>query len=829
MTNLLNDIKFSFRQLRKSPVFATVAIVSLALGIGANTTVFSALNGVLLRSLPVRNPHELRLINWIGHNPKYSGYNGPGTSKTPNGFTIGTSFSYPAYCSLRDGGDGLFTDIFAFSGFKSVTVIRHGAPSADIAILVSGNYFSGYGADTLIGRPIMPEDDRPDAVPVAVITYRWWEHHCESNPNVIGQTVTINDNSFTIIGILPRHYMGPTAGDPVDIYLPLSAQPQVWPRRTLTSPDYWWVQIMGRLAPGVKESQAQASLSVIFRQALDLSKTKMGQGGIQLEKGNSGQLMLRRHLAKPFFILAAVAGMVLLIACVNMAGLLLVRGATRQHEMSIRTAVGAGRWQLIRQSLVESLVLSLLGTGFGLIVAVWSRHMMLGFMPRIFLDGSRFDLRINSNVLVFTLGVCVLTTLLFGILPAFRISRVVSLTGLKNRSTLSAPRQRLGKVLIIVQVGLTMLLVVSAGLMIRTFTNLVRVAPGFNAENVLLFKIKPSDAGYNDQQCIDIYEQIRTAVTAIPGVRGVTFSSFPLVCGSSSSDDIEFQNGAKRSGQKWNTCLLKIGDDFLHIMNIPIFIGRDFTSADTAVSPRVAIVNETFARCHFPDENPIGKTFTLQYRTPGKVEIIGVARDVLYKRVRDEIPPQIYLSFHQYTGGSASFAVRSVLPPLSLTPAIRKTVADIASDLPLYSITTQKELLKESVAPDKLFASLSSVLALLAILLSCIGLYGLMAYNVTRRTTEIGIRMALGATPANVARPILREALLLTAIGLAIGIPVSLALTRFIKSQLYGVAPTNPATLIGAGILLIAVTIISAWIPARRAAKINPMEALRCE
>ena len=824
---MIQDVRYGLRMLAKNPGFTAVAVLSLALGIGANTTIFSALNAVLLRSLPVRNPQELHLINWVGRNPQCSDYNGPSTSDTPGGFTVGASFSYPAYCGFRDGSTG-FADIFAFSPGKSVIVVGHGEPSTAEVMLVSGNYFSGYGAGSLIGRPIVPEDDQPGAAPVAVITYRWWEQHCGLNPIVIGQTVTINETSFTVVGVLPRNYLGPLAGDPSDIYVPLSTQSQVWPARSLNSPDCWWLQIMGRLAPGADEAQAQASLAVLFRQTLSLSKTKMDQGGILLEDGSSGPLMHRRRLAKPFLALTAVVGVVLLIAGANLAGLLLARGAARQHEMAVRAAMGAARWRLIRQSLIESLVLSLIGAGLGLVVAAWSKQALLGFLT-VNPDDSRFDLRTDTHVLVFTFGVSVFTALIFGILPAIRASQVDPAKALKNRSAIGAPRLNLGKALVSVQVGLSVLLVVGAGLMIRTFANLARVTPGFDPENVLLFKVKPADAGYSSQQNIDVYDRIRTAIAAIPGVRAVTFSAFPLVSGTDSNSDIEFQGGEKGAGRKWLTYFLPIGEDFFRTMNIPLLVGRDFTAADTATSPPVVIVNETFARRYFSGENLIGRTFILHHRTTRTVQIVGVARDAKYNRVRADVPPLMYLSQRQLAGGAVSFAVRSVLPPFSLLPAIRQAVAAIDPNLPLSAINTQEGLLKQSIAPDRLFASLGGALALLAMLLSCIGLYGLMAYNLARRTREIGIRMALGATPANVARPILREAVVLAWIGLAAGVPVALTLTRFIKSQLYGVAPTDPMTLIGAGVLLMAVAILSAWIPARRAMKINPMEALRCE
>ncbi|MBI5383193.1 MAG: ABC transporter permease [Verrucomicrobia bacterium] len=820
------DVRFAIRQLLKSPGFTAVAVISLALGIGANTAIFSGLNAVLLRSLPVRDAQDLRLINWTGRNPQYSGYTGPGTTDVPGGFTVGTSFSYPGYCVLRDGNTG-FSDVYAFAT-KGVTLVGHGESRFTEALLVSGNYFSGYGVRPFIGRPILPEDDQPGAPLVAVITYPWWERQCGSDPNVVGKPVTINQHTATVIGVLPRNYAGPLPGDEATVYLPLNAQPQLWSHQPLEL-DRWWLQVMGRLAPGANEAQAQAGLSVLFQQALNQSKTKMEQGGIVLEDGSRGQLILHRQMAKPFLALTAAAGIVLLIACANLAGLLLARGAARRHEMAVRAAMGAGRWRLIRQSLVESLTLSLLGAGLGLLVAAWSRPALLGFLLEYSRDDTRFDLQTDDRVLAFTVLVSVITAVIFGILPAIRAAEAHPAEALKHRSAMAAPRLTLGKGLVAMQVSLSVLLVVGAGLMIRTFANLARVAPGFDAENVLVFRVRPSDAGHPREQYVEVYDRIRSAVAALPGVRLVSYSAFALVSGSSSSDEMELPGRPNESGRKRNIEYLKVGEDFFRTMNVPLLAGRDFTSADSATAHSVVVVNQTFARRYFPDEDPVGKTFTFHDQSPHSVEIVGVVRDTKCYRVRADAEPLIYVPQRQSATRAVSFAVRSVLPPGTLLPAIRQAVAGIDPHLPLFSISTQQVLLDRSIAPDRLFALLGGALALLALLLSCVGLYGLMAYNVARRTPEIGLRMALGATPRNVSGPILREALWLVLAGLAVGVPGALALVRLVQSQLYGVAPADPVTFVCGGALLIVVAMLSAWIPARRAARVDPMVALRCD
>jgi predicted permease len=822
----MNDLRFALRQLLKNPGFTAVAVLTLALGIGANTAVFSALNSVLLRSLPVRNPQELRLVNWTGINPKLNSYTGIGMGTAPGGLQMGTSFPYPAYRAFRDHGAG-FTDLFAFAS-KKITAVKSGKATTAAAMLVSGNFFSGYGTHPLIGRPIVPEDDRPGAAAVAIITYRWWEQHCGLDPNVLGQPIMLNQSSYTIIGVLPQHYMGPMMGDSTDIYVPMSAQSHLEPTRPLDSPSRWWIQIMGRFAPGANESQAQASLAILFRQVLGESNSTIDNPGILIEDGSRGQLLLRRQFAKPFLALTGVVILVLLIACANLAGLLLARGAARQHEMAVRAALGAGRWRLIRQCLIECLVLSIIGAGIGLGLARWLGRTLAGFLPMA-PDLFRLDLRMDSSVFVFTAVVSVITALVFGFLPAMRASRVDPSAGLANRAAMGTPRLSAGRALVAMQVGLSVLLIFGAGLMTRTFVNLANVAPGFDPASVLLFQVRPRDAGYDGSQFMTVYDRIRTAVVAVPGVRAVTFSSYALVSGTSSAESVEFLDGANEAGRRHQLNQLVVGEEFFRTMNIPLVLGRDFAVTDTASSPAVAVVNEALVRRFFAHESTIGRTFLMEGFPDRKFQIVGVCRDAKYDQLRTEPSPLIYLSQRQYAQGSVCFEVRSALPPLSLVPAVRNAVAGVDPNLPLSRIRTQEQQMDQSLSIDRLCAGLGGAFALLALLLSCIGLYGLMAYNVARRTREIGLRLALGATRRNVAEPIIREALLIVLAGLSVGVPVALALTRLIKSQLYGVGPTDPTTLGIVVFVLLGVAAIAAWAPTRRATKVDPMEALRWE
>jgi predicted permease len=818
---LMQDLRHALRTLAGAPALTTVAVMSLALGIGANTAIFSLLNAILLRSLPVHKAHELRVVNWVGRNASVSYYTGSGMGKMRNGFIYTGSFSYPGYLDFRDRGAG-FTEVFAFFPLSNITMIACGQASNVGGLMVSGNFFRGYGAQTLIGRPLAAADDQPVAVPAAVITYRCWERLFSLDPNVLGQSVTLNKNAFTIIGVLPRGFAGPLLGDPADVYIPISSQPQMAPGYPLSSPKHWWVQIMVRIAPGASASQAQASLEHLFRQALSASDNRIEQPGILLEDGSRGPLLARRRAGPTLWLLQAVVALVILIACANLASLLLARGAAQRHEMSVRAAIGAGRGRLIRQQLTESLVIALAGGGLGLALAVWLKAVILGFFTAGAPGNLRFDLRTDANVLAFTLGLSVLTAVLFGLIPALRSTCVDPAAGLKDHSALGAPRLRLGKILVSAQVGLSMLLVFTAGLLVQTFANLRHVEPGFNPDNLLLFRLDAGQAGYKGPQLTEYFEGARRSLAAIPDVKAVAFSDLALVSGSKSTNGISILGRPAKPNEEHQAMQLIVSDSFFSTMGMGLVLGRDFSRTDTGV----AIVNETFARSLFPSEYALGKSF--QVGSDG-YRIVGVCRDAKYDNLRDNIQPTMYLPYRQHPAGAVFFEVRSVLPAGSLASAVRKAVSALDPDIPLANLTTQRDLLENSIALERLFASLCSFLALLAALLSYIGLYGLMAYNVARRTSEIGIRMALGARSQDVARPILREAILLAIAGAAVGLPAALALGEVIRSNLFDIQPYDPTTMIGGVALLLSIAVFAAWIPARRAARTDPLAALRCE
>jgi len=738
------------------------------------------------------------------------------------------SFPYPAYQDFAEQAQG-FSDIFAFSHGSSKTINAGGVATLANAQMVSGNFFRGYGAEVLIGRPITPEDDRPDAPPVTVLTYPLWQRAFGLDPHILGRTLIIGNTGFTVIGILPRHHVSPWGGQShIDFYVPMMAQPLLMDEdEWLSSYDAWWVQMMGRLAPGANEAQVQASLEFLFSHVVNRSETKLDRPGILLQKGRHGVVIERQQTALLlwWFVMPGV-GLVLLIACTNLAGLLLARGAARQHEMAVRAAMGAGRWRLIRQSLTESMILSLAGVCLGLVFSLWIRAALTGFI----IDPSsnqHFNLRIDMTVLMFALAVGVVTTLLSGLFPALRAGNTDPSAGLKDSGSRGAPRLRLGKVLVTAQVGLSVILVVLGGLLCRSLINLYQTDPGFDTENLLLVPIKPYQSlsppdDYDD--CKVLFDSVRQKIAGIPGVRSVALSNWTLLEGMGESPDISIPG--RPDAEPRESLRLIVSDGYFATMGINLLQGRDFRATDTGNSNRVAIVNEEFGRLFFPDENPLDQFITLAYK---QYQIVGLCSDHGCRHLRFGISPTLYVPYAQNWSTNMTYAIRSVLPPMSLIPAVRKAVADLDRNLPIEGITTQKLLLKKSLRYGRLFAWLSGSLALLGLALSCIGLYGIMAYNVTRRTNEIGIRIALGARPRDIAWSVLREAIVLAGMGIALGIPMALALTRILGSIVFGIAPHDPTTMLASALVLVTVAAAAGWIPARRAAKIDPMEALRYE
>jgi predicted permease len=816
-----HDLRYGIRSLLKYPGFTTIAAASLAIGIGAGTAIFSLANAILLRSLPVPNPHELRILEWSGANPKIRSFTGSQNGDAAGHITA-DSLPYPVFRSLRDQSAAQ-ADIFGHATLYNMTVRARRAAFTAEGLMVSDNFFSGLGARPLLGRLLGSDDNRPGAIPTAVISYAWWEKQFDLDPGVLGQSIMLNGNGFAVVGVLPRGFPGVNMGGQTDFYVPMSAQPQLMPGWPATSAEYWWVRLMARLKPGANDRQFQAALDVAFAREM---KAVMSLPRILVQDGRAGLSFSRNFFRSPLQILLGIVGIVILVTCANLAGLSLARGAARQHEFAVRAAIGAGRWRLVQQSLTESLLLAFIGGGLGILIALWGKAAISRLLSGSS-EGLHYDTSLDLTVLGFALAVTLVTALLAGLLPALRAAHVDPLAGLKDRAAHGKYRLRSGKVLVAAQIGLSVLLLTGAGLYVRTLVNLLRIDPGFATDKLLLFQLNPRAAGYRDAQITGFYEKVQYSLGTIPGVRAVALTQFKLLGGTMSGGSFfTFPDHPAGTGPAPHAHRLTVGETFFTTMRIPLLIGRGFGPADIDSARKVIIVNETFARKYMSNENPMGQRIKAN---GSDWEIVGVCGDAKYRDIKEPVPPTVYFSFRQSAAGSAFLALRTELPPLALATAARKAVAAIDPNVPLAQITTQDQVRDQRIAQERMFAMLCSALALLAVLLSTIGVYGLMAFTVARQTRDFGIRIALGAKPGRVAREILHVALLLAVAGVAVGVPVALAAARIIRSKLYGVEPNDPVTLVGAAILLPAVAVVAAWIPARRASHVDPIVALRYE
>jgi predicted permease len=825
MNTLINDIKYAVRQLIKSPGFTAIAIISLALSIGAVTSVFSLYNALMLKKLPVRDAEQLRVLTWKGDiNANFTHCR---VFSYPDREGTGNVVSYPLYSELRDQVTDL-AEVFAFSKFGQFdpfTVVTGKEAFTAHGLIVSGNFFEGLGITTQIGQPITPANDTLSAEPVAVISQSIWQRHFNGNPDVIGQTVLLNRHNFTIIGVLPEGFLGPVGGIRCDFYVPMSVQVLVRPNCSLTDSRLWWVQVMARMLPGVSDKQFGDSLNTLFGQivATEGMCNSDVPARIIIENGSKGPLGPRSDFRdQSLLVVMGIAGTVLLAACANIASLLLARGAARQHESAVRAALGAGAWRLVRQGLTESMLIALAGAAGGLMLSVWGQQVLFNMF---WSSHAVFDLSLDVTVLGFTILICVGSAFLFGLLPAWRYSRVNPIVSLRERSSSALSRMRLGKWMVSIQTALALLLLAGAGLFMRTLINLYQVDTGFKTENLLVFSLDGCKADLKDQQLTDFYEQVRSTVAALPGVQNAAHSNILMLSGWMNNSMAEVPG--RSTDDRIPILGLSVSDSYLSTMDISLLLGRDFSVMDNEAGQPVILVNETLARTAFPVQNPIGQTLTIGR----EYNIVGVFEDIKYVSLQKAAEPTVFYSCRQRQGylGKVFYQVRIRSNPMATIPAIRQIIADINPNVPMTDIKTQAIQLNESIASERSFAVLAMSLAVLAVLLSCIGLFGLMSYYTTQRTGEIGIRKALGAQPWDVGFSVLRSAILLVLIGVVIGIPMILVTSRLIRSYLFGIRPYDPVTVIGAAFLLILVSIAAVWLPARRAAKIDPMEALRYE
>lgn len=836
--DLWQDTRYGTRMLRKSPAFTAVAVLSLALGIGANTAIFTLLNSVLLKSLPVDRPEQLVL---------FADTTGEGTSVGDPPKAQWQRFSYPVYEYLRDRNES-FEGLCAFRSGEARLGVRMGGGSGEAVELaqghlVSGNYFAVLGVNSMMGRVLMPEDDAASARPAAVISYRYWKEQCNADPLIVGKSAALNDASFTIVGVTPPEFFGERVRRSPDFWLPLAFQPQVEMHESaLTDQTVYWLNLMGRLKPGVRTEQAQADVNVALQQFLTGQagaqitdeRRKAIQGSyVQLTAGGRGISGLRFRYSEPLRMLMAIVVLVLLIACANVGNLLLSRSASRQTEMSLRLALGASRARVVRQMLTESVVLASIGGAIGLLLARWGVDALVTLVART----SPVDVRPDALVLGFTVAISLLAGVIFGLAPALRASRTDLSTALKAKtSRVGGLKLRFGlaPALIVSQVAVSLVLLVGAGLFARSLLKLEHEDLGFNSENVLLVDIDPRLAGYKPKELSGLYRQLLDRLGALPGVRSTTVATYSPLSGTARTSNISVQGYLPEPGDEMDVSNMLIGPGYCQTLGLPLLLGREIGMQDTPASARVAVVNEAFAKTFFHGENPVGRRFGFgdDVKQSGDIEVVGVIGDVKYESAKEKPVPTCYrpiLQVQDQGAYSSNLEIRTEGDPLGAVSNVRSAIAQVDDKLPIVGLTSFSKQLADSLRQERLIAELVSFFGALALMLACVGLYGVMGHAVARQTNEIGIRMALGAQSHSILWMVLRETLILVLTGIAIGVPVALAAGRLVSTQLYGLNAGDPLTLAAAVTLLIAVAALAGYLPARRASRVDPMVALRYE
>jgi predicted permease len=854
---LWQDLRYGWRMLLKSKGFTIVAVLSLALGIGANTALFSVVDAVLLKTLPVKEPERLVLFEWrAGRSFRTSGM---------SGYEETSLFRHEVFTRMRQAHaappDSPLSDLFAFAPI-GVTVVVGDQAEAISGQAVSGGYYTGLRVQPVLGRAITDEDDKPGAAPVVVLSYQFWQERFAANPAVMGQPLKLNQQSFIIIGVTSPAFNGALqVSQHPAVTISIACEPLLLGENsrlgTANKPGSWWLNLMGRLKPGATYEQARASLNSAFQAtALELMPPpRRADQPAQLdpkeyphlraESGSRGMLDERREYAPTIYGLFIVVALVLLIACANVANLLLARAALRGPEISVRLAVGAGRRRLVRQLLTESLLLATLSGAVGVLFAFWGKNAIqaltdkdTGFLP------NGVDLSLNWRVLAFTLAVSLLTGVLFGLAPAWRATSQDLATSLKQSRRTTGAVSRLSKGLIVAQVALSLLILVGAGLFIRTLYNLQRVNLGFNQENLLLFKLQPEQGGYKDERLLQFYQRLFDRLDNLPGVRAATFMRTPLIAQDNAANGILLPGETEMTAAVHGTSRQIARENYFTAMDIPLLRGRGFTAQDDERGRFVAIVNQTFVRRYFPKHDALGKRVTFIYNKR-EVEIIGIVGDTKYTRQREETKPLIYTPWRLEGDeiGKMHFAVRTTGEPTALAATVRQAVRELDSNLPVTDITTQTARSQATLGQERLYARLLSFFGGLALLLAAIGLSGVLAYSVAQRTNEIGIRLALGAQAHDVLRLMIWQGMKLVLVGLVAGAASGYALKRLVESRyvsledwqhqfgerLYGVSATDPWTFSVIAALLALAALAACYAPARRATKVDPMIVLRSE
>lgn len=835
MDTLWQDLRYAIRTLIKNPGFSVIAVLTLALGLGANTAIFSLTDQILLRLLPVENPQELVVLRSPG----------PKSGRTWADGDSAASLSYPIYKILRERNN-VFSGLLARFPV-SLSVSGEGQTERAEGELVSGNYFDVLGVRPALGRLFTDEDDRvPGAGTVVVLSHGYWTRHFGADSGILNKTLTINGVPMTVVGVSRAGFSGVQVGQLPDIFIPITMKAQMTPNWDgLNDHRDYWLAIMGRLNPGLTAADAEEAFAPIYRQILEEELAFAGrltpetqqrflERKMLFDPGSRGRPILQRDVKQPLLVLMGMVGLVLLIVCANVANLLLARGAARQREIAIRMAVGAGRGRLVRQFLVESLVLSLIGGLVGMLVAWWAISGLISGIPdsvgAIGLS-SQLDLRLFG----FNIFLSIMTGILFGIAPAMRATRLNLESTLREQgSSVSGSRAQVHfrKWLVASQIVLTTVLLVGAGLFARSLSNLQRLDLGMRIENLVTFSIQPSINGYSPQRTVALFDALHQKLASQPGVESVSEAVISVFTDSNSSANITVEGYDAQENEQMNIGQNWIGPGYFSTLGVPLVKGREFTISDTANSPKVALVNEAMVRRYFSNREPIGAKFAFgsSNQVRPNIEIVGVVKDSKHASVRDDVVPYAYIPYSQMRDlGNATFYIKTRQDVAAMAGAIRSETQQLDANLPIYNLKTLEQQVDESLFADKFLTFLSMCFALLAALLASVGLYGVMAYTVTRRTREIGIRMALGATRGNVSWLILREVVVLAVIGLVVGLPGAYGLARLTESLLFGVKAGDPIVFTVAGALLIVSTLLGGYLPARKAAGIDPLVALRYE
>lgn len=850
---LLQDLRYAFRMLRRAPGFAAVVVVSLALGIGVNTAIFSAIDAVMLRMLPVEEPQQLVMLHWHAarHPQKYvSDLEGSGFGSDKEGITS-YSFSYPQYQQFKTENH-VFSDTFAFAANNDyVNVGIDGRAETTVIQGVSGNYFEGLGVQTVLGRPLRSEDDQESAPATAVVSYEFWRQKLGSSSDVVGKKIVVNALPVTILGVAPADFFGLEPGSAPGLYVPLSMYSAEQTRQGgtdsgltfLKDQKVWWAGVVGRLKHGVTAAQAEAELKVIFDQGLNIEVPvpDANKPTLLVKPVNQGLDNLRRQFSSSLFILMMMVGAVLLIACGNVAALLLTRASARQREIAVRLSLGARRMRLVRQLLTESVLLACAGGILGLVIAKWSGRVLLALLS----GGQRInlDLRLDARVLLFTAVVCIVSGILFGLAPALRATRTDLLTSLKQPSSGSyGGKLTTGKILVGGQVALCLLLLVSAGLLLRTLNRLETVELGFNRQNVLLFTVRPGLNGYKSVQLDEFYLELQRRIQRLPGVDSVSFSDRNAI-GAGTSSTSAVVPGYAENGDFADFHRHIVGPGYFATLGIPIRLGRSLGPEDSHSAPLAAVVNQRFVDKYMRADNPLGREIVFTgKKSSSRFQIVGVAGNVKYGRIREEVPPTVYFPHTQifaavgrdrpesFSWPFMTFAIKSAAAgESSLLAEIRRELTALDKNVPMVEIRTETQVVAQVLSLERTFAALSSAFGFLALLLACVGLYGTMAYAVARKTNEIGIRMALGAERGAILAMVLRETATIVVAGVAVGVPAAWIASSLLKTRLFGLTPHDPWSIALAVAATLLVTMFAGYIPARRASRVDPMVALRYE